>query len=464
MVFPPKHILSKSTFMRGCQCTKSLWLHKFKPELKDELEEAQSAIFQQGTDVGMLARQLFPGGVDASPATPFEYQQSVADTARYISDGETVIYEAAFQYDGVLAAIDILVKKKNKWYAYEVKGSTKVKDVFVQDAALQYFVITHAGLALEDICLVHLNNTYIRNGELDMECLFSKPSIKKEILVLQTFIAKKLAELKIVSLLKQMPAIAIGPHCSNPYTCDFTGFCYKDIEYEDPDYGKASIDRPALQQFVKSLKYPLHFLDFETYMTAVPAYDGHWSYRQIVFQYSLHIQKKAGAAIEHAYYLAEHVGTPMETLLKQLLKDIGNSGSVIVYNQGFENTRLNELKRQYPAYSKKIESLQNRMIDLMVPFRKKQYYTPAMQGRYSIKNVLPALVPELGYEGLEISNGTDASTAFYNLQHETDPVAIEAIWKQLLEYCKMDTWGMVKVLEKLREVGDDKVAGRIIRK
>ena len=150
------HILSKSTFMYGCQCPKRLWLHKFKPGLRDEEDEGQQAIFQSGTDVGMLARNLFPGGVDASPVDSFHYQQSVADTSRYISEGKTVIYEAAFQFSGLLCAVDVLAKKNGKWYAYEVKSTTSVKPAVHQDAAFQYYVINHSGIALADFYIVHL--------------------------------------------------------------------------------------------------------------------------------------------------------------------------------------------------------------------------------------------------------------------------------------------------------------------
>ena len=427
-------------------------MHKYMPELRDDQDEGQAAIFQQGTDIGMLARGLFPGGVDATPTSAYEYQQAVFNTAKYIDEGHTVIYEAAFQFEGILCAIDILVKKNNKWYAYEVKGSTKVKDIFLQDAALQYYVITNSGLELEDICLIHLNTSYIRHGELDIECLFSKPSIRHHMPAFQPDIKIKVEELKAVLKLKQMPDLKVGVHCDNPYTCDFSGHCHKDIVYEEPDYGVVNIDKPALKEFVNSLIYPLYFLDFESYMTAVPAYDGHWSYRQIVFQYSLHIQQKAGGPVNHFQYLADHVGTSMEILLQQLINDLSSKGSVIVYNKGFENTRLKELKNQYLGYSKKVETIQDRIIDLMVPFRKKQYYTPEMQGRYSIKNVLPALVPGLSYDSLVIGNGGDASSAFFNLQNETDEEIIENTRRQLLEYCEMDTWGMVKILEKLKQI------------
>ena len=231
----PRHVLSKSTFIRGCQCVKSLWLHKYQSSLRDEMSAAQAGIFSMGTNVGEVARGLFPGGLDASPIDAFHYQQSVADTATYLAQGHTIIYEAAFQSNGVLAAIDILVKQDEKWYAYEVKSSTQVKDTFLQDAALQYHVITGAGIALKDIFLVHINNKYIKQGPLDVEQLFQKVSLKEDVLGLQNFIETKTLELIEIIGLKQMPGIAIGDQCNSPYPCDFTGYCWKDEVEEDSE-------------------------------------------------------------------------------------------------------------------------------------------------------------------------------------------------------------------------------------
>ena len=229
-----RHLLSKTTFMYGCQCPKRLWLHKFKPSLRDEETEEQTAIFQTGTDVGLLARKLFPYGIDASPQTPYQYQQSIADTAKYIRKGVNTIYEAAFQFDGIMAAIDILVEKKGKWYAFEVKSTAKVKSQHIQDAALQYYVITNSGLPLEDISIVHLNTDYVRYGDLDIQKLFTCTSIHKEVEDLQPFIIEKAAELKAVLKLKKYPVIEVGDQCFKPYDCDFYGFCSKDLTISNP--------------------------------------------------------------------------------------------------------------------------------------------------------------------------------------------------------------------------------------
>ena len=452
IISPPKHQLSKSTFMYGCQCPKRLWLYKYNPSVKDEEPEQQSAIFQRGTDVGLLAQQKFPNGVDASPESYFEFQKSVVKTAQFIADGATIIYEAAFQFNGVLCAIDILVKKNNKWYAYEVKSSTSAKDVYIQDAALQYFVITHAGIDLEDIFILHLNNEYVRYGELNVDELFAATSIIESVIKLQPFITTKIEECKATLQNKNEPIMEMGKHCYHPYECTFLGYCSKDlIEEEILNEGETNINKNELEDCIGYLDYPLYFLDFETWMTAVPEQDGHWSYRQIPFQFSLHIQHTPNGELEHIEYLATNTKSSLADFTNALLKNMGNKGNVVVYNKTFENMILNQLKDDIDDAKEAIENIQSRLFDLMYPFRKKYYSTPQMQGSYSIKYVLPALVPEFSYSNLKIGNGADASSAFYNLTNETNQEIIAETKTALLEYCKLDTLAMVKILEKIKQ-------------
>ena len=448
----PKHALSKSTFMYGCQCERRLWLHKFMPEVRDEEDETTTSIFRQGTDVGILARELFPGGVDATPIDSFSYQDSVAETAAYIQAGHKIIYEAAFQFEGVLCAVDILVKKRNKWFAYEVKSTTKVKDPHIQDAALQYYVLTKSGLDLQDISVVHLNNGYIRQGALEPGKLFTCSSVLISVSKLQLSVAKKIVALKKVLTQKTQPKIEPGPHCNKPYACDFNGYCTKDLEPEIIDYGRPRIDKDSIKDFTNGLQYPLFFMDFEAWMAAVPAQDGHWSYRQVNFQFSVHIQRQPGDTLEHHHYLAESTSTPQRHFIEALLEVLGKKGSILVYNKTFENSRLTELSRDYPCYASAIGFVQGRLVDLMTPFRKRHYYLPEMEGSYSIKNVLPALVPGFDYANLSIADGAAASHAFYNLDSEKDETKKTEVRKALLEYCGQDTMAMVKILEVLRKV------------
>ena len=233
------------------------------------MDEEQATIFQRGSDVGLLAQQLFPGGINVAPPTPFDYPQSVADTSRCIREGHKVIYEAAFQFDGILCAIDILVNRNGRWFAYEVKSAARVKPPFIRDAALQYYVMTQSGLLLEDIFVTHINRQYIRHGELDLNRLFNSVSVKKDTQELQPFIVARIEELKAVLQLSIAPVIEMGDQCSKPYPCDFRGFCSKDQPEDEPE--EAYIDHDAIYEFLDSLRYPLYFMSSKLTFTKLAA-------------------------------------------------------------------------------------------------------------------------------------------------------------------------------------------------
>jgi hypothetical protein len=184
--------------------------------------------------------------------------------------------------------------------------------------------------------------------------------------------------------------------------------------------------------------------------TAVPIFDNTRPYQQFVFQYSLHVQDKPNGELKHYEYLAQADGTdPRIGFVEQLIKDCGTTGDVIVYNAGFERGKLNDLIEVFPQYHKQLQAIIDRIVDLMIPFRERWYYLPEMRGSYSIKQVLPALVPELSYKDLEISEGGTASNTFAEMVMGSFWGDIQKTRNDLLEYCKLDTYAMVKILEKL---------------
>jgi len=234
-----KSRLSKSTFIRGLQCEKSLYLYKHQYRLKDPTPSSLQAVFDQGTNIGLLAQELFPNGADASPENHFKMFESVRKTQKFISQGESIIYEATFLYNNVLAALDILVKDNDGWKAYEVKSSTKVSETYIKDAAIQYHTITNSGVDLKDISIVHINNQYTREGELDIHQLFTIESVYDQVLEFLPRIPNEVRRLKNVIESSEIPNVDIGPHCSDPYDCDFKGTCWKHI----PDYSVFNISR-----------------------------------------------------------------------------------------------------------------------------------------------------------------------------------------------------------------------------
>ncbi len=349
-------------------------------------------------------------------------------------------------------------------------------------------------LTLKDISIVYINNQYVKNGDIDVQQLFAIESVYDRVQEVLPTIPDQIERLKQVIKQDSVPNIDIGPHCFDPYNCDFMGHCWQHIpEYSifdisnlrankkfelyengiltfdqiDPDDNPLNgnqllqvsselnntthIDKENISGFLNALNYPLYFLDFETIASAVPIYDGSRPYQQLVFQYSLHIQREKGGEFEHLEYLAE-AGPDMDPrkgFVEQIIKDCGTVGDILVYNLGFEKGKLNDLITQYPHYENEISGIIARLKDLMIPFQKKWYYTPAMKGSYSIKAVLPALVPELSYQDLEISEGGTASNTFYQMVTGEFQGDIEQTRKDLLEYCKLDTYAMVKILEKL---------------
>ena len=492
-----KHILSKSTIIRGIQCVKSLYLNKHNKDLREDISEQLKQVFNTGHQVGELAQDLFPNGEYGALPNEIPSVKSVIRTQELIEKGVNIIYEATFQFNDVMVAMDILVKENGVWKAYEVKSSTSVKDTFVLDASVQYYVITKSGVDLADISIVHINNQYIKQGDIDIHKLFSISTVLDEVIKNQEYVSEIIDEFKEVLNLDKVPEIEIGPHCFSPYNCDFAKHCWKNIPketifsykrisgvkkwelfnsriYKIEDIpssfylnnteniivsgikeNKPHINKPAIKSFISSVNYPIYYLDFETlYMVTIPIFDNSRPFQQIPFQYSLHIKQNKNAKVEHKDFLAvaDRNIDPRYKFIEQLISEMGNKGSVMVYNATFEIGRLKEIKELLPQYSSAIDNIISRVVDLMDPFRSAHYITPSMNGSYSIKQVLPALVPELSYKTLDISDGGEASSSFMRLFDETDINIIDKTRSDLLKYCELDTLAMLKIFEVLEGI------------
>ena len=487
-----QHLLSKSSFLKGVQCEKQLYLYKYHYEWMDEISSSQQAVFKRGTDVGILAQGLFPSGVKGTE-DPKKSEEAINRTHDLIEKGTNVIYEAAFEFNGILIISDIIVKDGKRWNIYEVKSSTSISETYLLDASIQYYVLKNSGLNIYDISIVYINNQYIRQGELDINLLFSIESVKELVLEQQSLVESESNRLKTVLRQKEIPNVPIGVQCFNPYQCSFYGTCWKDVpeysvfdianlkmekkfelynnghvKFEDipEEYklndkqrmqvdchidNKMVFDKKAVKEFLSGIKYPIYFMDFETFMPAVPMFDNSKPYQQIAFQYSLHYQENEDSRLEHYEFLADAEGDPRVPFITKLLEDTKGRGVILVFNQTFEITRLREIARDFPEFADEIEKRINRVADLMIPFQKRYYYTPEMKGSYSIKYVLPALVPEMSYDKLEIKEGGTASLAFESLYYEDDIFKREKIRENLLEYCKMDTRAMVEVFDNLKQ-------------
>ena len=244
------HILSKSTYIKGLQCEKALYMHKKHPYLRDKLSIEQRAKFQRGTDVGVLVHEVFPGGIDMSPASPSQFPKKVQETWDNLSDPEVkVMYEAVFQHNDTLIMLDILVRDGDKWLAVEVKSSLRLSDTYYNDAALQYYVLKGCGVPLSDFRLMYLNGDYVKDGPIDVQQWFKMESVMEYVVDREGFVAKNVERLKAVVALPHAPLVDIGTQCNDPYPCDFQGHCWKYVPKDSFLFTTAMDDESLFQSY-----------------------------------------------------------------------------------------------------------------------------------------------------------------------------------------------------------------------
>jgi hypothetical protein len=506
--------LSKSRYTAFCQCPKLLWLKINKPE-EAPADDALQARFEQGNKVGDLAMKLFGDYKEANAKKPdgsLDLGKMVEQTRQWMQEGVDNICEASFALEGHYCAVDILRKNGDGWDIYEVKstsfpefnGQEAKLEKYAPDIAYQKWVLTQCGVNVTGTYLVCLNSDYVLQGELDIQQLFvvndMKAMVDNEYLKVPARVSQALKVLKN----DQEPDLDLSECCMKPYGCAFLDYCKRQHGISSPSVfdlygvgfsfkkkldsyhqgqitfedlrstdigpiqnmqieaaltGKEFINPDGIRKFLEKITYPIYFLDFETMQDAVPQYDGAKVYAQITFQYSLHIKLSTTADYEHREFLAPSDGSdPRRHLAEQLCKDIPQDVCTLAYNKMFECGRIRELAKLYSDLSDHLLNIADHIIDLIEPFRAGDYYVPAMGGSFSIKSVLPALFPEdpeLDYHNLDnrCQNGGDAMTIFQRIK-DMEPEEAKASRQALLNYCKLDTWAMVKVWDKLKTVAN----------
>ena len=488
--------LSKSLYIRGLQCEKSLWLKKKKPEVLQAPDDGVQAVFDTGTSVGELACELFRGGERIEYTGNFSSQ--MAKTKELMGRGTKIIYEATFCFDGILVMVDILRVGKDGFIINEVKSSTSVKEVYIDDASIQYYVISSLGYKVSAVNIIHIDSNYVRGEKLELDKFFHTEDVTEQVKQKQTDIPQILSKFDEILSKDVEPDIDIGPHCSDPYNCDAWEYCWRKqrgipeysvfnisrlrsdkkfelyksgvVKFEDIKEldkfnasqqiqirselsGEQIIDKEAIKEFLDTLSYPLYHLDFETFQQAVPEFIGLSPYEQIPFQFSIH-KDDGKRNLEHFEFLAEVGADPRYELALNLIKFIPQDACVLAYNMSFEKRVIRQLALNYPQISNELMAIHDNIKDLMAPFASKSYYHAKMQGSYSIKYVLPALVPEFesAYKDLNLIHHGGEAMQVYEAMAYMPADECEAYKKALLAYCKLDTLAMVKVLEKLREV------------
>ncbi len=449
-------MLTKSDFLLYLKAPLHLWAEKHNKLNKLAPSVYEQHLMKQGYEVEKLAHELLPHAT---------WQEA------YISD------EFEIRRDALIKNVD------DTYDLYEVKSSTTIKKEHLYDVTFQSIVMRNT-TKLNKIFIVTLNKEYVFKDKLDIKQLFSITDVTDEVGDLTSEVEEKMRE--AVNIIEKEKPDHIE-NCLDPKTCPCIDLCYPnlpqktifnipmlspkkkreladskiiDINDLSDQYelsakqrriadaikqNKPYLNSTGLKTFLDSFVYPIYFLDFETYPLAVPIYDNYKTYQHMVFQYSLHTVDES-QTITHKEYLETKLGDPSRNLIIKLKEDIGDTGSVVVWNKTFEFERNKDMANLYPEYKEFLENVNSRMIDLADFINKELYIHPDFLGSWSIKNVLPVMVPDLSYKKLKVNKGDQAMLAWWDLIHSEDKSKSE----NLLEYCGLDTLAMVKIWENLK--------------
>ena len=483
---PPN--LSKSRFVAGWQCHKLLWLKVHEPLAEElQVDVVLQDRFDQGVQVGTLARGLFPGGVLID--LPHDDPWRVEATRKAIDDGVPAVFEATFIEDRVYASIDVLERTADGFTLIEVKSSSKVKDDHIPDAAIQTWVARKAGIDVRRVDLMHLN-THFRHP--DIGDLFQRTDITAEVEAFQPRIPLMVEE-QLAVLAGPEPHVRVATHCwMTDRECPFWDRCFPRDEHHVWRLYKAQTNQkwalvlkgytrvvdlpsshkltptqkrqrralecgqlivePELREELRAFDGRLGFLDFETISRAVPVWPDVGPWRQVVVQFSYH-EQQADGTFTHRAYLAEGPGDPREELALKLLDATANAEKIVMYSH-FERTRIKELAVWLPHLADRLKALEEKLVDLL-PVIQNNVYHPRFAGSFSIKQVLNPLVPDLTYNDLTIVDGLVASVEIARLLFVAHLVKDrDQLRQDLLAYCERDTWAMVRLLARLREMAE----------
>jgi len=437
-------------------------------------------VMEQGYSVEKLAKEFLQKKV----ATQYPAETTLSFEAT-LTDGNYESRIDALIYDSTNSTYDL----------YEIKSSTTIHPEHKYDVTFQYLV-GKTSLPINKVYLVRINSDYQRTGEIDINELFIVEDMTDHIAKKEDEVYQLRAEAWSVLKLEQEPS---DEHCFNPGTCGYPEYCFPNLpDGSIYELGRASkkqygelidmgvelvedipdaftsnykqrlqiqsarrnqpiIDHKAIAQELSQLKYPIYFLDYETYGEALPMYDDYKPYQQAVTQFSIHVARNPESdEFEHYECLATEAGDPARHLATELCKVIGETGSVIVWNKGFECGRNDELAVLCPDLAPQLKSINERVYDLMDIFKNGLYVDRQFHGSASIKKVLPILCPELSYKELEIGEGTKAMLAWREMVHGARTAEEkEQIRQNLLTYCELDTWAMVEIWRKLLTLGQD---------
>lgn len=485
-------VLSKSTFIRGLQCEKSLYLHKKRPFLRDRISPEQLAKFSRGTNVGVYAQQLFPGGVNAAPKTHFQMAASVKKTAEFMEAGETVIYEAAFEHAGVIIALDIMVKNEKGWHAIEVKSSKAISETYLWDASLQYFVMAGSGVQVSDFSIAYINTSFVRKGPINPAELFKIESVLPFVLERQEQVGQKIERLKEVVELKNSPPVPIGPQCHKPYPCDFIGHCWKNVPAgsvfdlkgmeEDQKFryfesgiikaedipekeldekttarqvksmamGQAVVDSKDLKAFLDRIKMPAAVFSWLDFKPALPIFEVTKPYQSVPCSFAL----RGLDVIEDRPVLYTTPAFPERDMLEKTLDAMLAFETILVFGPQPDWGFLLKNAGAEDALQRKVKLLLARSLDLSQPFNDFSIAWPGMRHADTPEEILAGLHQPVLKPAGKIKTRLEAALALEKLALGNLKEDHEKVMRDVKVFHSARVSNTKKLLEFARELAD----------
>ena len=485
-------ILSKSDYMDFLRHPALLWLKKHDPKKIPPLDAATKQRMASGYDFEEYAERLFPDAVNVGFNSPEEYRSMPERTALAWKNGANCVAQGMYKSGELTCITDVLEATCDGFTLTEIKSSNSAKPEHVTDLAFQRIVLEARGYDIRKCQVMHANPDYERAGDIDLnlltkitdvtdqvETILSKtkenaasavrvmkldsipdvdpllasPSAFSDWLEIRKILEPKLSDNSIYNLPKIGYRVAKNLIAQNIETIDqiqdATLLSHGTAKYwKAHSFGKQYIDVTELSEFLGSIQYPIHYLDYETAANAVPMWDKTSPHQQVPFQYSLHIKRSPSDEVEHFEYLHQDADCPIRDLLENLSKQINSLGTVLVWNQSFEKKRNEEMARYSPEHANFLTSINDRVIDLMDPFREDAIMDSAFLGSNSIKDVLPVLIPEFSYKDLEIKDGGSAASEWQRVTLN-DAADAARVYTHLKTYCERDTEAMVLIHQEL---------------
>jgi hypothetical protein len=475
-----------------------LWIKKHAKTLLPAIDPSTQAIFDAGHEFEQYAEALFSGGVTLGFNDYDEYLSLPERTTQALEEGMHTIFQGRFEHEQLTFICDVIKVVEGKEVdLIEIKSSTSAKPEHIVDLAFQMVVLEKCGYTVRSISVIHVNNQYVRNGAIDPELITAKTDVTEEVKAQKEITLIKIGEALQTVSLTECPDISplyadqkffgewleIYKHIKSPKTGSIYDLCQMDaqtlknlqvnnitlledipsdfvlkpkqrLQVEALRQGHPTINIEKIRNFLNSLTFPLYFYDYETLSSLVPYFDGLKPYQQLPFQYSVHIIDSPDSELRHEEYLHKDGSNPAQSLTKSLFSHISENGTVLAWNMSFEKNCNTLLGTLVPEYAQAYEKLNDRIVDLMIPFSQNWYVDSEFCGSASIKKVLPVLIPTMSHKDLDISDGSSAQRLWMEAVLDGKrPDEKDKILEDLIKYCELDTMAMVEIWKVLTMIG-----------